>query len=113
MLAFAGQVSMVERSQCATCRVNRSGDVALLPRRHIRRVLGVAGQPHDPAHGDANDIRRLVVGVRPRLPEAGDRGEDDVRLDLREPFIPEAEAVEIPRLEALDYNMCGCDELLN
>src|SRR5919109_1766560 len=86
VLPFACDVTVIKGGQRASCGVDRRTRIALLPGQDVGRVLRVAGEPHDATHGNANDVGRLVFRVRPRLPEAGDRGEDYVRLDAGEPL---------------------------
>ena len=48
--------------------------------RHERLTVEVAGQRHDAAHGEAHDVRGLVVAVGAGLAERRDRHDDERRL---------------------------------
>ena len=112
VLAFAGAVAVGERGEGGDGADDRGGDVALAPGRDVGRVLGLAGEPHHAAHGDADDVGRFVLGVGAGLAEAGDGGEDDAGAEASRSVVAEAEGGEVAGGEALDDDVGGGGELL-
>ena len=109
-LALAGAVAVMQRGQRADRRVqrgiavdDRGGGAERLPDR-------LAGQGHQPAHRLAQRIEGRAVAIGAVLAEARDRAEDDVRLQLAQPFVAEAHLVHDPGAEILQDDVGGLDQ---
>ena len=57
-----------------------------------RAFAGLAGDRHDAAHALRDLVEAWTVAVRAVLAEAGNAGEDDARIHLRERLVIDAEA---------------------
>src|SRR4030042_2985814 len=67
---------------------------------------------HHATHGDSHYIGGLIVSIRARLPEGGDRSHNSSRIDLLKPRISQAEAFHVSRLERLHHEVSGFNKPL-
>ena len=69
---------------------------------------GPPGAPVSAEHAGAREVAEVVAGavaVRPVLPEAGDRADDEPRVLRAQPLVAEAEAVEHAGAEGLEQDV--------
>ena len=65
-------------------------------------TVGQARDAHHPAHALDDEVVARAIGVRPVLPEAGDRGDDQRGIGRAKSFRVEAELLQPADLEVLD-----------
>src|SRR6267378_3760565 len=76
-----------------------------------RRIVGLAGDAHHPAHALDHEVVAGTLAVRARLPEARDRAVNEARVDFRDVVVGEAVAREIAELVVLDEHVGSPREL--
>src|SRR3972149_3774960 len=82
------------------------------------RAVGVPRHGHLAAGGEGRQLRPAIARVRPRLPEGGDRGDEEARVAPVQRLDAEAEAGEVARrkdfgraqAKALDYGVGVLDQ---
>src|SRR5439155_1293987 len=76
-----------------------------------RRIVGLAGDAHHPAHALDHEVVAGALAVRAGLAEARDRAVDEARIDLLQVFVGKAVAREVAELVVLDEHVRDLREL--
>jgi len=116
-LSFACALAVRERGEDRDSRVHagheiRDGDASLL-RPAAGEVVALAGDAHEPAHALDDEVVAGLIGVRPVLPESGDRRVDDARVDRAHAPVIEAVFRKPVDLEVLDDDVGAASEIEN
>ncbi len=107
LLAAARAVAIGQGDETAAGGECRGDDVCLLARKANRRILGITDRDHGAAEGARDEIVRAEGALRPRLPEARDRGQDESRMSGAEGGEGEPTLGEIADRMALDHEIDG------
>ncbi len=109
-LALTRALALVQRDEDAEREVEAGGEVRHRD-AHARR-LGARqpGDAHQPAHALRDLVDATALGVRARLPEAGDRAEHDAWVAGVDRLVVEAEARLHRRAHVLDQDVGGVDQ---
>src|SRR5882672_2786442 len=110
-LPLSGDVSLVERGQCADRGVQRSGAVDDRDAGANRRHALVAGDHGDAGHGLADGVVADLLAIGTELPVRGDVDHDDAGVQRLERVIPEAHLLDGPRPEVLHDHVGDLDQL--
>ncbi|VXC45003.1 conserved hypothetical protein [Sphingomonas sp. AX6] len=81
MRALARRVALAERGEDRDSGIDAGEDVGIGDARFLGRAVGLPGQRHDAAHRLDDEIVPGARCIRPGLPEAGDRGDDQARVE--------------------------------
>ena len=76
-----------------------------IPAQLQRLPIRQPGGMHLPAYGVENDFRPRVIPVRPRLPEIGNAGINQPRIDPPQRFVPNPQPLGHARTVALHHNI--------
>ena len=100
-ISLTGELLAEHRCHDGGGRVGPSPELGLI--QGVFEGLAPVGAKdvHQPAQGVLHNLRRLVVSVGAGLTEARDRGHDDVRFDLSQGVVPEAQGGHHAGAEAL------------
>ncbi len=79
----------------------------------LRRSIGIAGQVHHPAHPLDDEVIARAAGIRPVLPEPGDRAIDEARISGGQAGIIQPVLRERADLEILDHDVGIRDQTLH
>src|SRR6267378_3691601 len=110
-LPLSGDVSLVERGQCADRGVQRSGAVDDRDAGANRRHALVAGDHGDAGHGLADGVVADLLAVGTELPVRGDVDHDDAGVQRLQRVVPEAHLLDGPRPEVLHEHVRDLDQL--
>ena len=111
VLAFAGAGAVVERTEDGDGTVEAGEVVGQEDRRPHRRPVGVAVQRHEPAGRLGQRVVAALVVLRAVLPEAADRGVDDVGLHRPDGGVAHAPLVHGPGAEVLHDDVAAPGEV--
>ncbi len=110
-LSLAGHGALIERRDDAERQVKPGAAVADLRAGDERRTVAEAGGRGGAAGALRDVLIDLAFLIRARA-EALDRGVDEARVQLLQPFPGEAHAIEHARAEILDQHVARLDERL-
>ena len=81
VLALAGHLTMPERDQCPHRPVERRQMIALQPARWRRWTVRFPAEIGQATHGEADNVRRLVMTVGPGAAKTRDGRHDETRME--------------------------------
>ena len=105
-------VALVERRQNSHRREQRRAQIAEAGADARGRPVGPARQAHDAAHRLHHHVVAGKIAERAAMAEAGDRGIDDVRMGLGQPFGAIAQPVHHAGAEILHHDIGFAQEAL-
>ncbi len=104
-LALAGLVAVAQGGEGADRRMQRGVAVDQRGGGAERLADRRAGQAHQPAHRLAERVEGGALAIGAVLAEAGDRGQDDVRLQLAQPVVAEPHLRHRPGTEVFEHDI--------
>src|SRR5262249_34986592 len=96
VLALAGRLTMPECDQCPHRSIERRQMIALQPARWRRWTVRFTAQIGQATHGEADNVRRLVMAVWPGAAKTRDGRHDETRMASVQMPETEPQVIEIP-----------------
>jgi hypothetical protein len=110
VLALASHLTMPERNQCPHRPIERRQMIALQPARWRRWTVWFTAQIGQATHGEADNIRRLVMTIGPGAAKTRDGRHDEMRMAGAQMPKTEPQTVEIPGRKGFHEGIGGCQE---
>ena len=99
------EIPVVQRGKDGRGGVLRPWEVGLIVALPHRRAVWLAGNLHEPAGGQGDEVGGLVALPRPGLPERRDRGHNDARIYFAERLVSQAQRFHIAHRVALHHHV--------